>query len=282
MSDPDALRAFGHSVDFGRTASDYSTHRAGFPPEFFAALAARGCLKPGQTAIDLGTGTGTIARGLAQAGLLVTALDIAPDLLTAAAALDADAGVQVAYKTASAEATGLPDTCADLLTAGQCWHWFDRAQAADEAHRLLRPGGRIVIAHFDWLPQPGSLVAATEALILRYNPDWVGAGGSGLYPEWLTDLANAGFTDIETASFDISHPYNHAAWRGRIRASAGVAASLSPEAVTEFDAELAAMMECFFKDDPALIPHRIWWVTALKGRAYGKTPPQDSSAPTQK
>ncbi|MEL7254765.1 MAG: methyltransferase domain-containing protein [Pseudomonadota bacterium] len=264
MSDPDALRVFGKQVDFGRTASDYSTHRAGFPPEFFSALTDRGYLTPGQSAIDLGTGTGTIARGLAQAGLHVTALDIAPDLLSAAAALDTDAGVQVAYKEAPSEATGLPNHSADLITAGQCWHWFDRPRAASEAHRLLRPGGRILIAHFDWLPLPGSLVAATEALILRYNPDWAGADGTGLYPEWLTDLAEARFQDIETASFDVTQSYSHDAWRGRIRASAGVAASLAPQAVTEFDAELAAMMECFFKADPAAVPHRVWWVTACK------------------
>ncbi|MEM7733408.1 MAG: methyltransferase domain-containing protein [Pseudomonadota bacterium] len=264
MSDPDALRAFGQQVDFGRTASDYSTHRAGFPPAFFAALTARGYLTPGQTAIDLGTGTGTIARGLAQAGLHVTALDIAPDLLTAAAALDAKARVQVIYTEAPSEATGLPDHSVDLLTAGQCWHWFDRPRAASEAYRLLRPDGRILIAHFDWLPLPGSLVAATEALILRYNPDWAGAGGSGLYPDWLSDLAEAGFQSIETASFDVTQSYSHAAWRGRIRASAGVAASLGADAVAEFDAELAAMMECYFNGDPAQIPHRVWWVTARK------------------
>lgn len=264
MTDPDALRAFGQTVDFDRTASDYSTHRAGFTPDFFAALKDRGYLTPGHAAVDLGAGTGTIARGLARAGLHVTGLDIAPDLLSAAAALDAEAGVQVTYKKACSEDTGLPDNAADLLTAGQCWHWFDRTRAASEAYRLLRPGGRIVIAHFDWLPMPGSLVAATEALILRYNPDWAGAGGTGLYPDWLTDLATAGFCDLETASFDVTQTYSHEAWRGRIRASAGVAASLSPEAVAEFDAELAAMMECFFKDDPAQIPHRVWWVTARK------------------
>ncbi|MEM6589864.1 MAG: methyltransferase domain-containing protein [Pseudomonadota bacterium] len=264
MSDADALRAFGKQVDFGRTASDYTTHRAGFPAEFFAALSDRGYLTPGQHAVDLGTGTGTIARGLARAGLHVTALDIASDLLTAAAALDAEADVQITYKDAQSEDTGLPDHSADLVTAGQCWHWFDRPRAASEANRLLRLGGRILIAHFDWLPLPGSLVASTEALILRYNPDWAGAGGTGLYPDWLSDLAEAGFQKIETTSFDVSQNYSHDAWRGRIRASAGVAASLTPEAVTKFDAELAAMMECCFKDDPARIPHRVWWVTGFK------------------
>lgn len=262
--DPDALRKFGDDVDFGNTAEDYAIHRAGFPPEFFERLNTQGFLSKGQRAVDLGTGTGTIARGLAQRGLKVIAIDPAETLLAQAAVLDRDAGVQVAYVQGTAEETNLPDMSADLIVAGQCWHWFDRPRAAHEAMRLLVPGGRILIAHFDWLPLRGSLVAATEALILRHNPDWAGAGGSGLYPAWLSDLSDAGFHHIETGSFDILQCYSHLAWRGRIRASAGIAASLCPEAVAEFDAELAALLDCYFPEDPQHVKHRVWWVTACK------------------
>ena len=264
MSDPDALRAFGEQVDFGRTASDYSTHRAGFPPDFFTALTARGYGSPGHKASELGTGTGTLARGLAQAGLHVTGVDIAPDLLTAASALDAKAGVKITYKEAPAEATTLPDQGAQLGTAGQCWHWVDRPRAASEAHRLLTPGGRVLIAHFDWLPLPGTVVDATEKLILQHNPEWAGAGGTGMYPDWLTDLATGGFYDIKTASFDVTMLYGHAAWRGRIRASAGGAASLAPSAVADFDGALTELLASAFPQDPMAIPHRGWWVTARK------------------
>ncbi len=262
---PDALRRFGEDVDFGRTASDYATHRAGFPDAFFDALSSHGHISSGMTAVDLGTGTGTVARGLAQRDLSVTGIDPAEYLLSAARDLDQAAGLSIAYTPGSAENTGLPNACADLVTAGQCWHWFDRAAAATEAARLLRPGGRALIAHFDWLPLPGSVVAATEGLILRYNPDWAGAGGTGIYPQWLEDLAKAGFTAIETASFDVSQPYTHEAWRGRIRASAGIAASLSPELVAEFDAELEALLQNYFPEDPLTIPHRVWWVTGTLG-----------------
>ncbi len=261
--DTDALRTFGENVDFGRTATDYATHRAGFPPAFFDVLAERGWAGPGQTAVDLGCGTGTVARELAARGLQVTGIDPAQPLLDEARRLDHAAGVEVTYKTGTAEATGLPAADADLVTAGQCWHWFDRPAAAAEVARLLRPGGRIVIAHFDWLPLPGNVVAATEALILHCNPGWAGAGGTGLYPAWLTDLASAGFTALETASFDVLQPYTHAAWRGRIRASAGVAASLDAEATARFDADLAALLARDFPDDPLEVPHRVWAATGV-------------------
>ncbi|MGK7752333.1 MULTISPECIES: class I SAM-dependent methyltransferase [unclassified Roseovarius] len=263
--DPDALRSFGEEVDFGRTATDYATHRAGFPPAFFELLTQRGWAGPGQTAVDLGCGTGTVARGLAALGLEVTGIDPAQPLLDEAVKLDTAAGVEITYKTGTAEATGLASGVADLVAAGQSWHWFDRSAAAAEVARLLRPGGRAVIAHFDWLPLKGNVVAATEALILRHNPDWAGAHGSGIYPAWLTDLAQAGFTALESASFDLCQRYTHAAWRGRIRASAGVAASLDAAATARFDADLAALLERDFPGDPMAVPHRVWLATGVRG-----------------
>ncbi|SLN20312.1 Demethylrebeccamycin-D-glucose O-methyltransferase [Roseovarius albus] len=266
---PEALRQFGTSVDFGQTAHDYANHRAGFPLEFFDLLAQRRYACSGQTALDLGCGTGTVARGLAHHGLQVTGIDPASDLLGQARVLDKAAGVEVQYRTGTAEDTGSADQSVDLVTTGQCWHWFDRPRAAAEVKRVLRPGGRLVIAHFDWLPLPGNVVEKTEELILKHNPLWAGANGTGLYPAWLTDLANAGFDQLETASFDLSQPYGHIGWRGRIRASAGVAASLSDEQTKAFDQELFNMLTRDFPKEPLAVPHRIWIATGV--RPQGKS-----------
>lgn len=258
-----ATQSFGKTIDFGKTASDYRNFRAGFPPEFFEALVKHDYIKPDQSALDIGTGTGTVARGLAQHGLAVTGVDPAQALLDEAYQLDKEAGVTVTYRTGSAENLTEADNSLDLLTAGQCWHWFDRPKAASEAKRVLKPQGRIIIAHFDWLPLAGNMVEATEKLILHYNPQWTMAGGSGIYPQWLQDIAEAGFTHIETFSFDLPVYYIHEAWRGRIRASAGVKASLSPEQTAQFDKDLAELLLNNFQQDPLAIPHRVWAVTAV-------------------
>lgn len=263
LDGPNATRVFGQTVDFGRTAQEYRRYRAGFPSDFFEALSARDWIAPGEAALDIGTGTGTVARGLAERGLSVVAMDPATALLEQARALDAEAGVTVEYREGRAEAIAANDASFDLVTAGQCWHWFDRSAAATEVVRVLKPGGRIVIAHFDWLPLADNVVAATEALIRRYNPAWTMSGGTGLYPQWLTDLANTGFTDLETFSFDLSQPYSPEAWRGRIKASAGIKASLDTEAIERFDRELEGILEDRFPGDPLAIPHRVW---AVSGR----------------
>jgi SAM-dependent methyltransferase len=259
-----ATHESGRSVDFGKTVGDYGKHRAGFPPEFFERLAAKGIVAPGRTALDLGTGTGTIARGLAQRGMRVTGLDRSTSMMGEAARLDREAGVIIEYVEATAEDTGRPDASCDLVTAGQCWHWFDRPKAAAEAMRVLAAGGTIVIGHFDWIPLPGNMIDATEKLIEKFNPNWTFGGGIGIHPYWLKDLAVAGFRNLETFSFDLDVPYTHEAWRGRIRASAGVGATMPPDKVAAFDAELAAILAERWPAQPMPVLHRTWAALGTK------------------
>jgi SAM-dependent methyltransferase len=251
-------------IDFGRTAQDYATHRAGFPDGLFERLQSLGVAVAGASALDLGSGTGSLARGFARRGARVTGLDPSAPLLDQARRLDAEAGVSVQYRIGRAEDTGLPAGSFDIVAAGQCWHWFDRPRAAAEAMRLLRPGGRLVHAHLDWLPLPGSVPQASEALILEHNPSWSGAGGTGLHGENLADLSLAGFQGIETFSFDLAIPYSHEGWRGRIRASAGVGASLPDAAVARFDAAHARLLAERFPEQALLVPHRLWAAVAVK------------------
>ena len=243
-------------IDFGKTASDYGAFRAGFPEKLYDRLAKFGIGLTGQRLLDLGTGTGTLGRGFARRGCAVTGLDPSDALIDEARRLDDEAGVATDYVTAQAEDTGFADDAFDVVTAGQCWHWFDRPAAASETRRLLKPGGALVIAHFDWIPLPGNIAEATERLIKAHNPEWRFDGMTGIHDDELTDVAGAGFRDIETFSFDHYTPYSHQAWRGRVRASAGVGASLAPDAVERFDDELATLLTDCFPEDPLAVLHR--------------------------
>jgi SAM-dependent methyltransferase len=254
------------TVDFGRTARDYAAYRAGFPDELFSRLGDMSVGVNGQRVADLGTGTGALARGFARRGCVVTGLDPAPAMLDEARRLDAEAGLRVTYRVGRAEDTGLDGARWDVVGAGQCWHWFDRPRAGAEARRLLVARGALVICHMDYLPLAGNVCAATEELILEHNPSWTMAGGTGIHADWTLDVAGAGFTGLETFSFDVDIPYSHEAWRGRMRSCNGVGASLSNEVVGDFDAALARVLAERFPGESLAVPHRVW---ALIARAPG-------------
>ncbi|AHH96133.1 hypothetical protein GCM10010174_43340 [Kutzneria viridogrisea] len=92
--------------------------------------------------VDLGAGT-----GLATA-LWPRAIGVEPSAEMRAIAVAR--GLTVLEGTA--ERTGLPDACADVVTAGQALHWFDPDRALPEVARLLRPGGVFAAFDCDWPP----------------------------------------------------------------------------------------------------------------------------------
>lgn len=247
-----------NDIDFGRTAKDYARHRAGFPDSFFARLSKEKFLEGASTVLDLGTGTGTVARGLALKGLDVIGSDPAQPLLDAAAALDRGAGVHVKYYVGKAEETGLTAQAFDIVTAGQCWHWFEQKSALTEIRRLLRPHGKLIVAYFDWLPE-AEPVNEMYKLQKKYNPAWRSRGWPlGFYPQKPGDLSFEGWRSIKSFLYVEDVPYTHEAWRGRMRAYAGIGGSLPPVAVDAFDVEFSDILVKKFPQEPMMIPHRVW------------------------
>lgn len=252
-------------ADFGRTAADYDQHRPGFPESLYVRLASLGWIRRGLRTLDVGTGTGSLALGLAQRGLDVVGIDPAPGMLDVAGRRAQALGVDVRFREGTAEDTGLETASLDLVTAGHCWWWLDTPRTMAEVKRVLVPGGRLLIANFSYLPMAGGAAAATERLILAHNPRWPKSGESGVFEDQLRDLDVAGLGGVESFSYVEPVTFTHEGWRGRIRACSGVGASLDPAAVEALDRDLTRLLAASFPAE-LLIPHRVFVVT---GRTDG-------------
>jgi len=264
MSDKYVLKSFSQDIlpDFNLAASDYAKYRQGFPEEFFTRLMEKNVCDYDANVLDLGTGVGSIARGMAKLGYNTYAIDSAEKLLEEAKKLDKLINVNVHYSHAKAENTKLPDDFFDLVLAGQCWHWFDAEKAIEEIKRITQPNAKLVIAHFDWLPLNNSPAALSEKLIKTFNPDWCLHDNTGFYGQWAMQLAEAGMGNIESYTFTKKRYYSHEEWRGRIRASAGISATLPPEKVKAFDKEHEKLLAEKFPEEKLPIVHRCFTLLA--------------------
>src|SRR5437763_12572724 len=183
-------------IDFGKTAEDYARYRVPFAPRLLERLREFGIGSAQQKILDVGAGTGLLGAALAQRGVEVTCIDLRFELLDRSKS----DGSHIAART---EALPVRDEAFDVVTAAQCWHWFDRQTAPREILRVLKPGGRITVIYQTYIPLPGSTPARTENLILRHRPGWRHANSAGINGQVLRDLQISGFTGIESFSFDV-------------------------------------------------------------------------------
>lgn len=99
----------------------------------------------GLDVVDLGCGTGYFSAWLARRGARPVGVDVTPAQLDTARRLQRETGVEFPLIEASAEDVPLPDESFDLaLSEYGASIWCDPYEWLPEAHRLLRPGGRLV------------------------------------------------------------------------------------------------------------------------------------------
>ena len=111
---------------------------------------------------------------------------------------------RIDLRVGSATATGLPDACCDVITAVECAFHFDtRERFFAEAARLLRPGGRLVLADSIPLgPDPDPWRYPLRSLLSGAARAALAVPGANLYPRdvYAAKLAAAGFEPVRVES----------------------------------------------------------------------------------
>ncbi|HXD25137.1 MAG TPA: class I SAM-dependent methyltransferase [Propionibacteriaceae bacterium] len=108
-------------------------------------------IQPGDLVLDVAAGSGNAAIPAARAGARVIASDLTPELLETGQKLAAEAGVQLTWETADAEALPYGDSEFDAVLSCLGVMFAPHHQtSADELIRVCRPGGTIGL--LSWTP----------------------------------------------------------------------------------------------------------------------------------
>lgn len=232
----------GKAFDWGKTSEYYAKYRDIYPEEFYRKVADRGLCVKGQKILDLGTGTGVLPRNMYKYGAKWVGTDISPEQIEQAKRLAAESNMDIDFKAVSAEKIDFPDESFDVLTACQCFWYFDHEKVAPEFHRILKKDGKLVILFMAWLPFEDELAGKSEDLVRKYSPTWTG-GGETKHPIHIPEVMYDYFDMEYHEEYDLPVHFTRESWHGRMIACRGVGASLSPEELAKWDAEHRTLLE---------------------------------------
>ena len=224
----------GKPFDWGRVSAEYAAYRDIYPQEFYRRIADRGLCVSGQTILDVGTGTGVLPRNMHAYGGRWIGTDISEEQISQARRLSE--GADIEYIVASAEELDFPAESFDVITACQCFWYFRHERVAPVFHALLKPGGKLLVLYMAWLPYEDEIAGASERLVLKYSPQWSGAGET-LHAIDIPSCYREGFELTHHEEYRLSVPFTRESWHGRIRACRGIGASLDAEELQSWDRE---------------------------------------------
>ena len=111
-------------------------------------------LEPGESVLDIGCGTGTLAMAAKRkvgASAAVHGIDAAPEMIARAQSKARRAALDIAFEVATAQSLPFNDSRFDVVLSTVMLHHLPRVgrqQALREARRVLKPGGRLLAVDF--------------------------------------------------------------------------------------------------------------------------------------
>lgn len=230
----------GKAFDWGKISADYARFRDIYPQEFYEKIVRRGLCINGQEVLDIGTGTGVLPRNMYGYGAKWTGTDISKEQIEQAEILSR--GMNISYYALSTEDIDFPDNSFDVITACQCFWYFKHEQVMPRLFRMLKSGGRILILYMAWLPFEDKIAEASENLVLKYNPEWSGAGET-VHPINIPDCYHQKFEVVYHEEYPLKVHFTRETWNGRMKACRGIGASLSEPEIAMWEKEHRKLLD---------------------------------------
>ncbi|MDJ0868151.1 MAG: arsenite methyltransferase [Myxococcota bacterium] len=209
----DAERAAEHAARIGYSEDDLAAVPDG-------ANLGVGCgnptaidtLRPGETVVDLGSGAGMdaflAARQVGPTGHVI-GVDMTDAMLEKARENARAQGIEnVEFRKGQIESLPIEDASVDAIISNCVINLSpEKARVYAEAHRVLKPGGRIMVSDI-------VLERELPRVVLDSIDAYIGCvGGASLRPEYLETIAKAGFREVRITgeasfgeAFDLDAP----------------------------------------------------------------------------
>ena len=156
---------------FSNRVSDYIKYRPHYPVEIIDLLAAECALTPDSVVADVGSGTGMLAKLFLENGNPVIGVEPnremregGEDYLASYARFQSVDG--------TSEATRLPASTVNIITAAQAFHWFDPVKTRAEFMRVLADEGWVVLVWNDRRTSSTAFLRDYEALLHEFGSDY--------------------------------------------------------------------------------------------------------------
>ena len=230
----------GKAFDWGKTSSDYAKYRDIYPQEFYDKIVERNLCIDGQSVLDMGTGTGVIPRNMYRYGAKWIGTDISVNQIEQAKLLSE--GQDIEYYAYSAENLDFSENSFDVITACQCFWYFDHEMIMPKLHRLLKKDGRILILCMAWLPFEDKIAGESEKLVLKYSPNWSGAGET-MHLIHIPECYKNKFELVYHEEYKLNVHFTKESWNGRMKACRGVGASLAEEEIVSWEKEHKVLLD---------------------------------------
>ena len=150
--------------------------------------------------------------------------------------------MDIEYYHFPAENLDFPKNSFDVITACQCFFYFDHEKIMPNLYQLLKKDGRLLVLYMTWLPFEDKIAGESENLVLKYNPTWSGAKET-MHPIGIPDCYNEKFELVYHEEYKLNVPFTRETWHGRIKACRGIGASLSTEEIANWETEHKSLLE---------------------------------------
>ena len=200
---------------FSDRVENYVKYRPHYPEEIIDYLTEKNILRKESDIADIGSGTGILTELFLKNGNKVYGIEPNKEMREAGEVFLKDYTNFVSVE-GTAESAPLEKNSADLIIAGQAFHWFDFGKAKEEFKRIMKPGGCVVliwnVRKLDTTP----FLKSYEEMLVKYGTDYLKIRHENVNDEVLSEFFEGKY---EKKTFYNEQIFDFESLKGRLLSS---------------------------------------------------------------